>query len=379
MSHAIFSPSQLSRIIACPASAKYAKEFNNNTSSYAEEGTMLHEVVADTLAKGIHPHWDKLTPEQQRAVESCVDYANEIEEGILFSGVVASISIERHVTLGHFNLPEIYGTADLIIQGEKELHVIDWKFGQGVPVQAEGNVQLKAYALGAMAQVAGPIMDIPDLEIVTHVAQPRLNSFTREKLTVVELMNFAEMLRGVINHAESTNPPFNAGEEQCRWCNAKRSCEARHKLANTLASEAFAMFKREPGATDEERAELLLTAPMLITYLEEIKKDALAKMLQGQEFPGHKLVAGRSSRKWDDPDKALKYLLGQGVTEEELYERKFLTAPKAEKLRKGLKNDPEFIKLYVKTPGKPAVVPVTDKRPEFKAPDASEVFKNFKN
>lgn len=337
---------------------------------------MLHDVVAETLARKSHPHFENLTEEQKRAVEECLEYAKEIEDQLLFSSPTPlGIMIERHVTLDSYELPEIYGTADLIIFNNQELHVIDWKFGQGVPVYAEGNVQLQAYGLGAHA-IAAQSFDIE--KVVVHVVQPRLNSYTKAEYTIEQLEDRAKMFRAAINHAKSINPPYNAGEEQCRWCNAKLDCEARDDHANKVASEVFSAFNREPNVSDEEKASLLSKAPLLIKYLEEIKAGAMQTLLEGGTFPGHKLVGGRASRKWADETAAAAYLSGQGVEEDEMYERKFLTAPKAEKLHKNFKKDPEFHKLYVKTPGKPTVVPESDKRPEYKAPDASEIFKNFK-
>ena len=49
--HAVYSPSRLHRIIACPGSVRLieANGIVGKTSSYAEHGTMLHKYTEDML------------------------------------------------------------------------------------------------------------------------------------------------------------------------------------------------------------------------------------------------------------------------------------------------------------------------------------------
>ena len=52
-----------------------------------------------------------------------------------------------------------YGTGDAVIVADGTLHVVDFKYGTGVPVSAEGNSQMRLYALGAL-DMFGELYDI---------------------------------------------------------------------------------------------------------------------------------------------------------------------------------------------------------------------------
>ena len=47
-------------------------------------------------------------------------------------------------------MPDGFGTGDCIIIADRTLHVIDFKYGQGVLVEAEHNPQMMLYALGPL-------------------------------------------------------------------------------------------------------------------------------------------------------------------------------------------------------------------------------------
>ena len=47
-------------------------------------------------------------------------------------------------------VPNGFGTGDCLIISDSKLHIIDFKYGMGVLVEAENNPQMKLYALGAL-------------------------------------------------------------------------------------------------------------------------------------------------------------------------------------------------------------------------------------
>lgn len=49
-------------------------------------------------------------------------------------------------------IPDSFGTADCVIIGDTDLHVIDYKYGRGVRVEVGSNEQLMIYALGAVGE-----------------------------------------------------------------------------------------------------------------------------------------------------------------------------------------------------------------------------------
>ena len=117
--------------------------------------------------------------------------------------------------------------------------------------------------------------------------------------------------------------------------------------------------------SDEEIAEVLTKASELAKWAEAIEAYALKEAVAGREFPGFKIVEGRSVRAITDPETAVKILVENGTPEAMLYERKMLTLTAMEKVV-GKKSFTELLKdLIEKKPGKPALVPASDKRQAF--------------
>lgn len=365
--HAKYSPSQLHRVIECPGSVALTADEPEETTNYAEEGTMLHKAIEQLIKTNTLP---ELTKEQARACEEAFDYYDAVLKEASLDQVV-SIDLEARTNLAYLNLPECYGIADVIIRTSSTLHVLDWKFGQGVEVHVKDNPQFMAYAVGACSSVQELLAYD---KIVTHVVQPRINNMYAHEYAPQQLLLWVEeTLRPAITSAEN-NGPCKAGLKQCQWCKAKYKCVARYDLAKKTAEQVFAMYAR-PSIDDDDLADLLAKAPFLEKYLSELKSHVFDRCLSGQGFPGYKVVCGRTSRAWKDENAAREWLIAQTdkpgapFTFEDLYESKFVSPPKAEKLAKGLKKDKDFAALIVTHPGKPTLVPSSDLRGEYSAPN----------
>ena len=132
-----------------------------------------------------------------------------------------------------------------------------------------------------------------------------------------------------------------------------------------------------PLLSDEEIGRILQKAQELKAWVSDLEEYALSKLLEGGEIPGWKAVEGRSVRQFEDIDKAFEILKANGIDEALLYERKPITLSAVEKLL-GKKRFAELLDpLVVKPPGKPTLVPETDKRDAItNSPKAAEVFAN---
>ena len=383
--HAKYSPSQLHRIIACPGSVNMCKDEPNETSNYAEEGTMLHKVMEDTLRLSYH-HYEvcpslvdkyKLDREQLRACEDALEYLSGVYKEAQLEGFVIA-ALETKTSLAYLNLKDCYGTADVKISTAKSLHILDWKFGRGIEVSVKDNPQFMAYALGAVKST-DELMSY--VRIVTHVVQPRLNNMYEHSYTPEELLLWCEeTLRPALEQAENPGP-CTPGLTQCQWCLAKYKCRARFELAKTTAEKVFAMYKK-PTIDNEELAALLADAKFLEKYIAELKTYALDQCIKGEKFPGYKVVCGRTSRSWKDEKAAREYLMAlsddpeAGFTFEDLFVSKFITPPMAEKLTKQMKKDEVFQALVYKSLGKPTLTHESDPRKEYKI-DAETTFKEY--
>ena len=78
------------------------------------------------------------------------------------------ILIEQRLDFSY--VPQGFGTGDWIIIADKKLHIIDFKYGMGVLVDAGDNPQIKLYALGAL-EIYDSLYDIEEVSMT--IFQPR--------------------------------------------------------------------------------------------------------------------------------------------------------------------------------------------------------------
>lgn len=361
VAHSEYSPSRLSRILACPGSVQACRDHHSKqTSKYAEEGTLLHLAMAKA-AEGAPIAPDMLHPimldkEQCEALHSCKKYLEEITVFSTFT-----TGLESAVTLEGFSLPDIYGTCDVIVRqtDPKAIHIIDWKFGKGIPVFAEENDQLIAYALGAIEHPR--FLNMYE-EIWIHIAQPRLNSFSRYLLSRERLAEWVEKAQKAVLISKTKNPPIIPGGKQCRWCDVKSICAERLANAEKIAQSVFAAhIEQQDNCLDLERlSTLLLQIPQLELYISDLQDYAKSRLLAGQEFPHFKIVEGRSTRQWLDEDRAMTVLDEHNI---EYMEAKVKSPAKIEKeLTPAQRKELWFLELVHKPSGAPTMVCELDKR-----------------
>ncbi len=370
--HADMSPSRLARILACPASYRETAGMPSpEPSSYAQEGSMLHEVVAEVIDVNNEDQMDGLTAEQRGLVGECVSYLAHLVSTLGHNNY--TISIERRVSLDAWGIPEVYGTADVILHDlqNSHLHVIDWKFGQGVLVDAYENPQLLAYGAGAISWPAKAD------GVTMHVFQPRLEHTSRYSVTAHEMYQWVHgvLALGVLA-AKSPNAPFNPGESQCRWCDINATCKARSEHANTVAMAVFKQGPMNPNRVDiETLIKIHQQAGFITQYLKDIHAFLHEEAERGRPIPGYKLVEGRANRIFSNPDAVTKYLVDVlKLDPEDIYDTKIKSPAQLEKAFKGLKKDKKFQDLIVKPKGKVTLVPDHDAREAITANRSVQAF-----
>ena len=266
------------------------------------------------------------------------------------------------------------------------LHVCDLKFGKGEPVSAEENPQLAIYAGAALAafDFLGEIR-----EVCMHIVQPRLNSISVWRVSVDELMTFlayvtragARCLRLLDEYPDPDTVPagyFDPCAKACRFCRHRGKCAALAKYALSVAGlDLPAPLKASLDV--QQLAYILDRIGLIKSWMGEVEAAAHAALMEGREVPGYKLVEGRAgSRKWTDESKAEKLLKAWKVPADFRYVKSLISPTQAEKLLK-LKTltDEQWTELcgYVsREPGKPTVVPASDKRPAISCRPAAEDF-----
>ena len=374
--HARLSASGSERWLKCPGSIRLEAPFPDSTSSYAEEGSLAHEIVelmikhqfiepmkprTYSAALGKFKKHPLYQPEMLNHAETYIDHIHRLV-GLSKNPVVMSeqkISFGRWVTDG-------FGTCDTIIVTSDGIYIIDFKYGKGVPVSAEDNSQLKLYALGAYDLLS----DIYDIKhVCVTIVQPRLDSVSSEIISTEKLLEFGEFARAQAEKALTDNAEVNPGD-WCRFCKAKAVCKVRAEKNIELAG--FTKLNADT-LTAEEIGRYIKQGEDVAKWLADLKEHALNELLKGEEIPGWKAVEGRSVRTWTDETEALKAVVGLGFDEALLYERKPLSLSAIEKLM-GKKEFEQLDKFIARPPGKPTLAEEADKRPAFKNVDVTKIF-----
>ena len=367
----LFTPSGSHRWMECTASAKLNAELADTTSSFAEEGTAAHslceyKVLEAFHAMGIHikdfeGEDPTKSPYYDGEMEECAaEYCNFVVDSFKHA-TDPMIFIENRLDLGRW-MPGGFGTGDCIIVSEGVLHIIDFKYGKGVEINATENSQLMCYALGALDALEFLYDDIK--EVVLTIFQPRIHNLSSWGCTYDHLMEWAETkLKPAVDAIVNDKGTFKAGEH-CRFCKAKTMCRARAEANLELAKKEF---KLPPELSDLEVDQILKIAVDLKDWVEDIQAYAEKKALEGYQWHDFKLVRGRSNRKIVKPDEVAKVFIEQGKDPYKPQELKTLTD--LEKLM-GKKAFAEACGQYVMKPeGKPTLVPRSDKRDEISPSD----------
>lgn len=358
MAHAILSASGSSRWLHCTPSARLERKFPDASSPYAEEGTRAHAYAERFLnlflKTGKTSVAIKDNAEMQEAVQIyvniCVEKINEART----ASPDAQIKVEQRLDFSRW-VPEGFGTGDMVMVSDKYFEIVDLKYGKGVPVSAINNSQMRLYALG-MYESFGYLYGADEVRMT--IVQPRLDSVSTETISVDDLLAWGEEVKKKAKIAFKGEGEFCAGGH-CRFCKARNTCRAHAEYELKNVKEDLQTSELE----DFEISDILLRAKGIKTWLDGLEAYALGKALDGYDWPGMKLVEGRSNRKITDDAIAANNLLNAGFGADEIYKPRALRSiTDLEKLC-GKKMFGELMAGVVeKPPGKPTLVSADDKR-----------------
>ncbi len=369
-SHALLSASGSHRWLHCPPSARLEETLPDTESEAAKKGTLAHEIAELKLRKyAVEPMGPRkynaalkkfkedplYEPEMDGHTNAYLEYIQSVVHSFPSPPYVA---VEKRVNYSAY-APEGFGTSDCIIIGGTQLHVIDYKNGQGVPVEAVDNPQMKLYALGALVAYS-MLYAIETVHLA--IVQPKVWDRPSEwSMSAADLLSWGESIKSIAAQAFAGEGTFTPGEH-CGFCRAKEKCRAR--VEQLLSVEPLVPMK-PPLISWAEVADALKRAEGIVSWYNTIKKLALAEALKGGDLPGWKAVHGRGSRDFVDMDVAFEHLKANGIDEALLYVREPLTAPKLEDLL-GKKQYRELLEEpghVVSKTGAPTLASVDDKRP----------------
>lgn len=410
--HATLGASSAERWMACPGSIRASEGLPDHSSEYAREGTVAHTLAELCLGDGSEPRdWIGHAPDPDhphiqvdRGMADAVDvyvkllrFITDISSSVAFEVRVSlDAYLDEHHPTAKAQLPPMFGTADAVAVSTdgRTLHVIDYKHGQGIPVDAVRNSQLRYYALGALFKMS-PARRACIQHISTWIVQPRSQHpdgpVRSDRTTPHELLSFGDlMMIPAAVRTQQDDAPLKAGEH-CRFCRAAGQCA---ELARVNMEKAKMVFSQQDDKivpektpdqlTPDEMRQVLEAMSRINKWMSQVQERAHEMLEKGelnepdQQALGHKLVAKRATRKWRDAEAAADRLCETfGLGDEEMYERKLRSPAQIEKEvgKAELKDHADVLEaLVVAESTGTTVVPVSDKRPAVEARKAKDVF-----
>lgn len=373
--HAVLSASGSHRWLNCTPSARLELEFENTGSEAAREGTAAHALCEHKLKRALHmrsrrPASDYDSDEMEECTDAYVDFVMEQYETAKQVCEDPVILIEQRLDFSCY-VPDGFGTGDCLIISDDRLHIIDFKYGMGVLVEAEGNPQMKLYALGALA-VYDALYDIREVSMT--IFQPRRESVSTWTIPVEDLKAWAENeLKPRAKMAYDGEGEYLPGE-WCTFCRAAVRCRARAEEKLKLAQTEFRM---PPLLTDAEIEDILAVLPDLTKWANEITTYALdAALNHGKEWNGFKVVEGRSVRKYRDEAAVAEAAKEAGY--KDIYRQSLIPLTEMQRLMGKDRFEAILGGLITKAPGKPTLVPKSDRRPAMNVSNAINEFYEIK-
>ncbi len=358
--HAFLSASSSHRWINCPPSAKLCEGIKDESSPYAQEGTDCHELCAFLVEKALGrdvtdptANLSYYSNEMQNCAEEYCNYVLEQYEKSKSYCSDPLVFIEQRLDFSRY-VENGFGTGDCVIIADEVLHIIDYKHGVGVLVESEGNTQMMCYALGAL-EAFDDLYDVNTIEMT--IFQPRRENISTWSIPKEKLLTWAEeVLKPTAALAYEGKGEFKAGDH-CQFCKVKATCRKRAEANLELAKYDFEM----PATLDDyEIAAILPRIDQLISWGNDIKDYALSQAQSGTHYEGFKIVEGRSNRKYADEAAVASKVTDAGY---DPYEKKLLGITAMSTLLGKKKFEELLGDLIYKPPGKPALVPESDKRP----------------
>lgn len=400
--HAILGASSAKRWLACTPSARLGERltsrFGSEPSPYAQEGTKAHALAEIKVRKAFYAAdgmtttvYSRMSQEERDAytginafrydalraelgdIPADMEHATDAYCDIVMEKYLSAkdqdastrLLLEQRLDYSRW-VPSGFGTGDCVIVSDSLLEVIDYKHGVGIPVDAVDNPQLRLYGLGAIAKF-GQLYDFPAVRMT--IIQPRLESVSEETLGRVELLDWAEAeVREKAQQAWKGIGDFVPGDH-CRFCPAKAVCSAR-------VAEALKLFRygfESPGLIpDEQVPGILETLDVAEAWIKDFRAYAEKQALNGQKFPGWKLVRGKKpNRRWADPEEVRAQLLRAGYAPGQIETTSLKPVGEIEKTI-GAKAFRALVGgLVAQGEGRLTLVPESDKRLEYASADAA--------
>lgn len=319
MKHSLFGFSCLERRYLCPGSYRLEKDLRElPPAEKVPPGKLMHLQIESMIKSDILKNQvtvdERFTPDETEAIKFCFNQYHAIASD--------PVTDWKFVTEKSFNFSEIIpqievSTCDFIAYVPfKTAHVFDWKFNYLDIEEADNNIQLAGYALGAF-------MEYDVKKVVVYLVEAfakRVTSYVYSREDQNDIISFTKT---IINNCFKSFAPLVPGKKQCAYCRANTPNHCPKILESMFDSELKTPIS-EMAAIDVSR--LLDAVELNMSICGKIKQYAYACMIQGAKIPNYYLDKGRNSRSWkkgvcEEDLKKVGTLLGKeisGLTKNEL-------------------------------------------------------------
>ena len=371
-SHTVASPSALHRLMRCPGSAVLCKSVPEQSSKYAEEGTLFHSVMEyilkSKLGEQVTNKWVRMYIDtystialEKEAIDEMVDCVQGATQWFNLNFVNAT-QIIAETRLPMYYSDRDYGTADVIVLFDDRLVIVDWKYGKGVDVSPNNNPQLISYAVSALKYLSSQHIDIRNFkEIETIIYQPRI--YTGEtvksyKYAMQELVQQSKIIKEAVDkvyalYSKSANSKIvkenlSASDEACKFCPAKMICKAYAKQGTELLGDLISEKERlQKHPDDVNWVEIGKKFEEELPKLQQCFNDVLEYflVLPAEERPQGVYEARKSSRLSyiNNQEKVIEVLRNNEIDAID-HSIKLITLTELKKQLKKLENKDEILK-----------------------------------
>jgi hypothetical protein len=324
------------------------------SSEHADRGTLLHNVIAELLefdkppAQCIGATYKDQVLTQELIDEKIIPALEALDA--VDPDKTMEYMVETRVGFGDY-LPGVFGSTDLLGRKGKRAIVLDWKFGDGVSVDAVENPQLLFYAAAAMRTPSAQWIFEGVEEIECIIVQPP--AVRRWVTTPERVKQFEAELAAAVRESSWPEPTMKTGEH-CRWCAAKPICPQMTGEVERALRVQLANLPAEQIAMQLEQAD------RLEDYIKDLRALAFQMLENDRPVPGYKLVAKQARRQWVSEEKAKQFLMKSLV--EPYKELEVISPAQAEKALKKIKVELPS-DLVVSVSSGSTLAPESDPRP----------------
>jgi len=379
------NPSSADRWTTCTKSPSFILENwdkipESTDTPYNMAGTAAHEVAAAYL-QNREPGETPVPIDEDMLLHGW----NYMEYVLGLREPGSQMLVEQKLPLWY--MPKRNCIVDAAVINKSNLHIVDYKYGEGVVVHPERSLQATIYA----QTIGAGMLPFPpdDFPVFVHIYQPRgragetgpghvwettwgeIAAIAQEIHTRAKLIQAHQEIED-FSAPERLNAPlvFAPSDKACQWCPAKGFCTARQ----ASLAEGFEVLDAltplpKPGSSiiSMEQVQRILThKDGMISWLNDVEEWAQDYMKAGGKIPGFKLVLSRGgNRYWSKPSEAAALLArdtmlnGNEIT---ITHREVISPAQAEKLIGKNKFSAELSNLIAKPAGSPVLAPESDKR-----------------